>query len=65
VRAKHLGIASDRLRAMRPVAVVVAPDVPAEDVLELERIAEQQAATVVRLVHGSADNAALRRVSLR
>lgn len=49
VRAKHLAIASDRLRSMRPVAVFVAPDVTREDARELERLAEEHAAKVIHL----------------
>lgn len=49
VRAKHLGIASDRSRSMLPVAVAFASDVTADDARELERLAKEQATKVVRL----------------
>jgi hypothetical protein len=63
LRAKRLTAASDRLRSMRPMALVVAPDVPPAEASELERIAGEQAAPVLRLAGEEMDDAdALRRV---
>jgi len=44
VRAKIAAHATERLRAMRPLAVVIAADVPKEDAAELRRAARAQAA---------------------
>jgi hypothetical protein len=49
LRAQRLAIATQRLRSMRPIALVLAPDVSEADVAELTRIAGEQAAPVVRL----------------
>jgi hypothetical protein len=62
LRAKHLTVAADRLRAMRPVAVVVAADVPLEDARELERLAVQQATAVIML-ENSVNESDLRRIA--
>jgi hypothetical protein len=49
VRANHLGTAADRLRSLRPVALIVASDVETDALKELQRVARDTAAKVVRL----------------
>ena len=60
VRARGLSIAAERLRALRPVAVVIAADVPPADADALLREAGERAATVVRLEAHGDDPAPLR-----
>jgi hypothetical protein len=50
VRARRVAIAADRLRAMRPFVIVVAPDVAPNDAAELARLGAREGARVVRLV---------------
>jgi hypothetical protein len=52
LRAKHLSVAADRFRSMRPIALVVAADVPTEDARALERLAAEHATTVITLARG-------------
>jgi hypothetical protein len=49
LRATYLRGVPDRLRTMRPIALVLAPDVPDAEALELTRIAIEQAARVLPL----------------
>ena len=47
VRAKHVEHAAERMRAMRPLAVIVASDVPDADADALRRAANAQAASFI------------------
>ena len=62
VRAKHMATATSRLESMKPVALVVAAGVPSAHVAELERLASEHAAEVVRFDGADAPEA-LRRVA--
>jgi len=64
VRAKHLDIAKERVRDMRPIVVVVADDIAPEETNELRRVALEQAAVLVRLPEDD-DPVALRDALLR
>jgi hypothetical protein len=52
LRAKQVGTATERLRAMRPRALVLASDLPEAAADALAKIASEQAAPVVRLAPG-------------
>jgi hypothetical protein len=51
VRAKHLDVATERLRDLRPVAVYIATDVSVENARDLGRVAEAHATPCIRLGH--------------
>lgn len=57
VRTKHIGTATDRVRSLRPVLVVVAPEIPQADASAVKRVADERAVRVVGLP--TAEGAAL------
>jgi hypothetical protein len=59
VRARRLAVAADRVRAMRPIVVLVAPDVSVEDARALDRLATEEGTRFVRIDEGD-DDVALR-----
>ena len=59
VRTKQPSVATDRVRAMKPVVVVITSDVPAREVIELRRVAREQSAPLLELDEGD-DAEALR-----
>ncbi len=47
VRSKHLRVAAERVRTMKPVLVVVGPDLTRDEVEELRRVANERHAALV------------------
>jgi hypothetical protein len=49
VRSKHLAVATERLRDLRPVAVYIATDVSVDEARDLGRVADAQATPCIHL----------------
>lgn len=49
VRSKHLRLAADRVRSMRPLLVVVGADVTLDEIEALRAVAKEQHASIMRL----------------